>query len=88
MEIHALRNRGCGAVLSRFTLIHSIDSRSMKISECLLQTLEHNGVSHIFGNPGTTELPLLKACEQRKKLKYVVALPDVSAVPKADGYNG
>ena len=58
----------------------------MKISEFLLQTLEHNGVSHIFGNPGTTELPLVKACEQGKKLKYVVALSEVSAVPMADGY--
>jgi benzoylformate decarboxylase len=58
----------------------------MKISEYLLQTLEQNGVSHIFGNPGTTELPLVKACEQRKKLKYVVALSEVSAVPMADGY--
>ncbi len=58
----------------------------MKISEYLLQTLEQNGVTHIFGNPGTTELPLVKACEQRKKLKYVVALSEVSAVPMADGY--
>jgi len=58
----------------------------MKISEFLLRTLEANGVSHIFGNPGTTELPLVKACEQRKKLKYVVALSEVSAVPMADGY--
>ena len=32
----------------------------MKIAELLLQTLEHNGVTHIFGNPGTTELPLVK----------------------------
>jgi benzoylformate decarboxylase len=58
----------------------------MKISEFLLQTLEANGITHIFGNPGTTELPLVKACEQRKKLKYVVALSEVSAVPMADGY--
>lgn len=58
----------------------------MKISEFLLQTLEQNGVSHIFGNPGTTELPLVKACEHRKKLQYVVALSEVSAVPMADGY--
>jgi benzoylformate decarboxylase len=58
----------------------------MKIAEYLLQTLEQNGVSHIFGNPGTTELPLVKACERRKKIKYVVALSEVSAVPMADGY--
>jgi benzoylformate decarboxylase len=58
----------------------------MKIAELLLQTLEANGVTHIFGNPGTTELPLVKACERRNKLKYVVALSEVSAVPMADGY--
>ncbi len=58
----------------------------MKIAEFLLQTLEQNGVTHIFGNPGTTELPLVKACERRKKLKYVVTLSEVSAVPMADGY--
>ena len=58
----------------------------MKVSEFLLQTLEENGVSYIFGNPGTTEIPLVRACEKRKKLKYVVALSEVAAVPMADGY--
>ena len=58
----------------------------MKVSEFLLRTLEKNGVSHIFGNPGTTEIPLVRACEQRRKLKYIVALSEVAAVPMADGY--
>lgn len=58
----------------------------MKIAELLLQTLEANGVRHIFGNPGTTEIPLVRLCERRRKLKYVVALSEVSAVPMADGY--
>ncbi len=58
----------------------------MKVSEFLLQTLEQNGVRHIFGNPGTTEIPLVRACEKRRKLKYVVALSEVAAVPMADGY--
>lgn len=51
----------------------------MKISEFLLQTLEKSGVTHIFGNPGTTEIPLVRACEKRKKLKYVVALSEVAS---------
>jgi len=59
---------------------------AVKTSEFLLRTLELNGVRHIFGNPGTTELRLVKACERRKKLKYVVALSEVAAVPMADGY--
>lgn len=58
----------------------------MKTAEFLLRTLESNGVTHIFGNPGTTELPLVKACEQRNTINYVVALSEVSAVPMADGY--
>ena len=58
---------------------------NMKVADYLLQTLEKNGVSQIFGNPGTTELPLVKACEQRPHLRYVVALSEVSAVPMADG---
>ncbi|MBI4195231.1 MAG: thiamine pyrophosphate-binding protein [Betaproteobacteria bacterium] len=58
----------------------------MKISEFLLRTLEANGVRHIFGNPGTTEIPLVRACENRRKLRYVVALSEVAAVPMADGY--
>jgi benzoylformate decarboxylase len=58
----------------------------MKIAELLLQTLEANGVSHIFGNPGTTEIPLVRMCEHREKLRYIVALSEVAAVPMADGY--
>jgi benzoylformate decarboxylase len=58
----------------------------MKVADFLLRTLEANGVRHIFGNPGTTEIPLVRACEKRRKLKYVVALSEVAAVPMADGY--
>lgn len=58
----------------------------MKIAEFLLRTLEANGVRHIFGNPGTTEIPLVRACEKRRGLRYIVALSEVAAVPMADGY--
>lgn len=58
----------------------------MKISEFLLRTLVANGVRHIFGNPGTTEIPLVRACEKRGSPEYVVALSEVAAVPMADGY--
>src|SRR5438270_13995726 len=58
----------------------------MKIAEFLLQSLEVNGVRHIFGNPGTTEIPLVRMCEHREQLRYVVALSEFAAVPMADGY--
>jgi benzoylformate decarboxylase len=58
----------------------------MKVAEFLLQMLERSGVRHIFGNPGTTEIPLVRMCERRERLRYVVALSEVAAVPMADGY--
>ncbi len=58
----------------------------MKVVELLLRTLEKNGVEVIFGNPGTTEIPLVRACEKRRGIRYVVALSEVAAVPMADGY--
>jgi len=58
----------------------------MKIAEFLLQSLEVNGVRHLFGNPGTTEIPLVRMCEHREQLRYIVALSEVAAVPMADGY--
>ena len=58
----------------------------MTIVELLLRTLEQHDVRFIFGNPGTTEIPLVRACEQLRTIEYVVALSEVSAVPMADGY--
>ena len=39
----------------------------MKVAEFLLQSLEKNGVEVIFGNPGTTEIPLVRACERLER---------------------
>src|ERR1700687_2105124 len=64
----------------------ALPKRRMKVAELLVQTLENIGVSFIFGNPGTTEIPLVRACEGSRKLKYIVALSEVSAVPMADGF--
>lgn len=58
----------------------------MNIAEFLLETLALNGVTRIFGNPGTTEIPLVRACEKREDIDYVVALSEIAAVPMADGY--
>ena len=44
------------------------------------------GVEYIFGNPGTTELPLMDALLGAPAIKYVLALQEASAVAMADGY--
>ncbi len=59
----------------------------MKVVDFLLDTLALGGVERLFGNPGTTEIPLVRACEERGRgPAYVVALSEVAAVPMADGH--
>ncbi|MBF6639174.1 thiamine pyrophosphate-binding protein [Rouxiella silvae] len=55
-------------------------------ADVLLETLHSEGVEYIFGNPGTTELPLMDALLRNPALKYILALQEASAVAMADGY--
>ena len=52
----------------------------------LLEILESEGVEYVFGNPGTTELPLMDALLDVPNVHYVLALQEASAVAMADGY--
>jgi benzoylformate decarboxylase len=48
--------------------------------------LRTEGVTHLFGNPGSTELPLIDALATADDLRYVLALQEATAVGMADGY--
>ena len=52
----------------------------------LLELLKQEGVRMIFGNPGTTELPLMDALAGEHQLRYILALQEASAMSMADGY--
>ncbi|HEX6359961.1 thiamine pyrophosphate-binding protein [Actinophytocola sp.] len=54
--------------------------------DALLEILRDEGVDRIFGNPGTTELPLLDALAHAPDLEYVLAAQEASSVAMADGY--
>src|SRR5205814_6409392 len=54
--------------------------------DVFLEVLESEGVSHVFGNPGTTELPFIDALAGQTSIEYVLALQEASAVGMADGY--
>ncbi|MDQ6698518.1 MAG: thiamine pyrophosphate-binding protein [Actinomycetota bacterium] len=54
--------------------------------EVLLEVLRSEGVTHLFGNPGSTELPLMDALVGADDLHYVLALQEATAVGMADGY--
>jgi benzoylformate decarboxylase len=52
----------------------------------LLELLKQEGVRMIFGNPGTTELPLMDALAAEQRLRYILALQEAPAMSMADGY--
>ena len=51
-----------------------------------LKLLVDEGVSHLFGNPGTTELPLMEVVPDFPELSYVLGLQEAVVVAMADGY--
>jgi len=52
-----------------------------------LALLKDEGVTHLFGNPGTTELPIMHALTDHPDLKFVLALQESLVVAMADGYS-
>ncbi len=51
-----------------------------------LELLKQEGVEIIFGNPGTTELPLMDALAADNEMRYVLALQEAVVMSMADGY--
>jgi len=54
--------------------------------EAFLDMLAAAGVKYIFGNPGTTELPLNDALVRDQRIRYMLGLQEVPVMAMADGY--
>src|SRR5262249_26333448 len=59
---------------------------SMTGVEAFLSLLASAGVKYIFGNPGTTELPLNDALSKDPRFQYIFGLQEVPVVAMADGF--
>ncbi|MBR1152491.1 thiamine pyrophosphate-binding protein [Bradyrhizobium sp. JYMT SZCCT0428] len=55
----------------------------MRGRRVVMDSLVSNGVSHIFGNPGTTETPLLNSLVSYPQIEYVMTLHEGVAVGAA-----
>jgi benzoylformate decarboxylase len=51
-----------------------------------LEILKQEGVDILFGNPGTTELPLMDALAVDNEMRYVLGLQEAAVMAMADGY--
>ena len=63
-----------------------VGTQKARGAEILLEILRSEGTQFIFGNPGTTELPLIDALVVNPDFRYVWGLQEATAVGMADGY--
>ncbi|MEE8333360.1 MAG: thiamine pyrophosphate-binding protein, partial [Alphaproteobacteria bacterium] len=59
---------------------------AIKGSSAFLALLRDEGVTHMFGNPGTTELPVMDALGRQTDLPYVLGLQESVVIGMADGF--
>ncbi|MFV0281870.1 MAG: thiamine pyrophosphate-binding protein, partial [Rhodoblastus sp.] len=61
-------------------------SGTVRAVDILLDILRDEGATTIFGNPGSTEMPLMDALVDAPDFRYVLGLQEATAVAMADGY--
>jgi len=54
--------------------------------DAFLALLADEGIEHLFGNPGTTELAIMEALGKRADMRFVLGLQESIVVAMADGY--
>ncbi len=59
---------------------------AMKGANAILEMLADAGVRYLFGNPGTTELPLMDALAADERIEFILGLQEVPVMGMADGY--
>ena len=58
----------------------------MNGAQAMYEMMVREGVRYVFGNPGTTELPLMDVFAARSEVDYILALHEDSALGVAAGY--
>ena len=54
--------------------------------DVLLDILRDEKITHVFGNPGSTEMPFMDALVDAPDIAYVLGLQEATAVAMADGW--
>ena len=79
--VKATTIKAMGRDMSSEAKRNSITGRS-----AFLALLKDEGVTKLFGNPGTTELPIMHAMTEQSDISYVLGLQEAIVVAMADGY--
>src|SRR5262249_36644811 len=67
---------------------HHFSSPMTRITgrRAFLQLLVDEGVTHLFGNPGTTELAIMEVVPDFPQLRFVLGLQEAAVMAMADGF--
>jgi benzoylformate decarboxylase len=63
-----------------------LTSNTISGRSAFIELLQSEGVTHLFGNPGTTELPIMHALADYPDMRYVLGLQEAIVIAMADGY--
>jgi benzoylformate decarboxylase len=63
-----------------------VKSNQISGRAAFVELLKIEGITQIFGNPGTTELPIMHALADHPEMGYVLGLQEAVVVAMADGY--
>ncbi len=61
-------------------------TETLRGADAFTRLLQDEGVSHLFGNPGTTELGIMEAVGHSPGLRFVLGLQEAAVLGMADGY--
>ena len=67
--------------------LNSHSNKNITGKSAFISLLKQEGVTHLFGNPGTTELPIMDALTDHPDLNYVLGLQEATVVAMADGFS-
>lgn len=60
-------------------------TETLRGADAFVRLLQDEGVSHLFGNPGTTELGIMEAVGHSPGLRFVLGLQEAAVLGMADG---
>ncbi len=64
----------------------NVPSNKISGRSAFIEILKSEGVTQMFGNPGTTELPIMHALTDHPDMGYVLGLQESLVIAMADGY--
>jgi benzoylformate decarboxylase len=83
MTAHQVRRKAWRETDARLDAIHR-GNMVMNVRDAFYEILRSHGITTIFGNPGSNELPLLS--DLPDDFRYILALQEGAAIGMADGY--